>query len=232
MIFMALASLTVFCQEYPVGSVVMTDAGDYLTIPAPNNHLPSSRDVSITTLYASNNHGSPGGAVYFDIAVGSVDIVVDAFDINTVGAGNLGMSVYILAGGYAGNEEIAAAWGAPAATGTGVYAGLNNPSHITLAAPFTLSANTTYGIALVLDGGHGHYYTNGTGSNQVYSNADLTLSCGSATNVPFTGGVFTPRVWNGTVYYSYGVQVPLSSWALGIGIFLILVVAVVRMRRV
>ena len=31
--------------------------------------------------------------------------------------------------------------------------------------------------------------------------ADVTLTLGSATNVPFTGGVFSPRVWNGTMYY-------------------------------
>ena len=37
-----------------------------------------------------------------------------------------------------------------------------------------------------------------------YSNADLSLVLGSATNVPFTAPVFSPRVWNGTIYYTGG----------------------------
>src|SRR5690606_9679276 len=46
--------------------------------------------------------------------------------------------------------------------------------------------------------------TNGTGSNETYSNADLAINCGSATNVPFTAPIFSPRVWNGTVHYNVG----------------------------
>ena len=41
------------------------------------------------------------------------------------------------------------------------------------------------------------FYTNGNGSNQNYSNADLALALGSATNVPFTAPVFCLRLeWN------------------------------------
>lgn len=42
----------------------------------------------------------------------------------------------------------------------------------------------------------------GLGTNQNYSNADLSLALGSATNVPFTQPVFSPRVWNGTIFYT------------------------------
>jgi len=87
------------------------------------------------------------------------------------------------------------------ATGSGTGAGLNLPTHVTLSNPIPLLAGTLYGIALVADPSFGHYYTNGNGSNQNYSNADLALFLGSATNVPFTAPVFSPRVWNGTIYY-------------------------------
>src|SRR5439155_19234464 len=83
-------------------------------------------------------------------------------------------------------------------------AGTNNPTHVTLSNPIPLNAGTLYGIALVADPSFGHYYTNGNGSNQNYSNADLALFLGSATNVPFTAPVFSPRVWNGTIYYGGG----------------------------
>ena len=37
----------------------------------------------ITTLFASNNNGSAGGANYFDVTVASNPITVTALDINT-----------------------------------------------------------------------------------------------------------------------------------------------------
>ena len=75
---------------------------------------------------------------------------------------------------------------------------------MTLSNPFVLNAGTLYGIAVVADPAISLFYTNGTGSNQNYSNADLALFLGSATNVPFTAPVFSPRVWNGTIYYTGG----------------------------
>jgi hypothetical protein len=92
-------------------------------------------------------------------------------------------------------------------------------------------ANTTYGIALVLDGTHGHQYTNGDGGNQNYSNADLSLSFGTATNVPFTGNIFNPRVWNGTIYYDEAQTVPVANWAVLLGVVLIGTFIVIRYRR-
>src|SRR5690606_9547224 len=65
-------------------------------------------------------------------------------------------------------------------------------------------ANTTYGMALVLDGTHSHYYTNGDGSNQNFSNADMSMALGAASNVPFTTPIFAPRVFNGAIHYVTG----------------------------
>jgi hypothetical protein len=49
-------------------------------------------------------------------------------------------------------------------------------------------------------------YTNGTGANQFFSNADLSMTLGTASNVPFTAGIFSPRVWNGTLLYDVGTS--------------------------
>src|SRR5207248_7745470 len=94
------------------------------------------------------------------------------------------------------------------ATGSGTGAGLNLPTHVTLSNPIPLLAGTLYGIALVADPPFGHYYTNGNGSNQNYSNADLALFLGSATNVPFTAPVFSPRVWNRSEEHTSELQSP------------------------
>src|SRR5947208_12903064 len=104
---------------------------------------------------------------------------------------------------FQGHETNMALW-TQVATGSGTGAGLNNPTHVTLSNPIPLNAGTLYGIALVADPAFGHFYTNGNGSNQNYSNADLALFLGSATNVPFTAPVFSPSVWNGTIYYGGG----------------------------
>src|SRR6476469_2219355 len=156
----------------------------------------------ITTLFASNNNGSPGGANYFDVTVAANPITVTALDINTaetVAFSNV--RVYLLPGMTSvGHETNLALW-TQVATGSGTGAGVDLPTHVTLSNSFTLNAGTLYGIAVVADPAITLHYTNGTGPNQNYSNADLALVLGATSNVPFTAPVFSPRVWNGTIYY-------------------------------
>lgn len=179
--------------------------------------IASAKANSITTLFGTNNNGSPGGAVYFDITVASSALSITAFDLNTASTSPFSnLQVWILAGmSSQGNETNMALW-TEVATGSGTGAGTNNPTHVTLSNPFALAAGTLYGIAIVADPSFGHYYTNGNGSNQNYSNGDLSLSLGSASNVPFTAPVFSPRVWNGTVYYDV-VPEPSTIALLGLG---------------
>ena len=169
---------------------------------ATGSNVPTS---SITTLFASNNFGNLGGAVYFDLTVASSPISVTALDINTAETVSFSnFRVYVLPGmTSAGHETNMALW-TQVATGSGTGAGVDLPTHVTLSNPFPLNAGTLYGIALVADPAITHHYTNGNGSNQNYSNANVSLVLGSTSNVPFTAPVFSPRVWNGTVYYDVG----------------------------
>jgi hypothetical protein len=211
---------------------VTTDAGEKMEV-FPKTQVSSTKALpgSITTLFDANNNGSAGGAVYFDIITGNHPIHIYAFDINTAEAGAFTLSAYIRQGSYVGNESNISAWGTPK-TGTGTGAGLNIPSHVTLSSVIQLSANTTYGIALAFNTLHSWHYTNGTGSNQMYSNDDLTLSLGAASNVPFSPGVFTPRVWNGTIYYTLTeVTVPVSGWAIIAALLLISATLIFRFRK-
>ena len=170
----------------------------------------ASAQCDLTTLYAANNGGAVGGAVYFDLTVTSA-IVVSGVDVNTsVNGGAIGLTMYTIPGGTAGNMGSSAGWTAVAMDdGTAVGAGQNNPSTINFMSSAVITPGT-YGVALVGSGPGGtmdHDYTNGGGGNQNYNNALYAIAAGNADNTPFSGGVFTPRVWNGTI------KLPTPAWA-------------------
>lgn len=177
---------------------------------------------SLTTLFAANNGGSNGGAVYFDLQVGPNPISITAFETNTAETFQFDFTVYSLGAGttHVGNET-SAGWSV-IGTGAGTGMGRDIPSPVTLNGNINLAANTAYAFALVLDrdggGGNaaGHDYTNGTGGNQSFGNADLSLRLGTASNVPFTTPIFNPRVWNGTILYEV-IPAPASLALLGLG---------------
>src|SRR4029077_8503764 len=196
------ASATATFTPTPTAPATATPTAPATATPTAS---PSCTPAQITTLFASNNNGNPGGANYFDVTVAANPITVTALDINTsatVAFSNV--RVYVLPGMTSvGHETNMALW-TQVATGSGTGAGQDLPTHVTLSNSFTLNAGTLYGIAVVADPAIPLSYTNGNGSNQNFSNADLPLALGSATNVPFTAPVFSPRVWNGTIYYTGG----------------------------
>src|SRR5690554_5247522 len=187
-----------------VGFIIESDNEGVYTFHATCSDIGGGGSDCISTLYSGGNNGSPGGAVYFDVTVDSEDIELTSIDLNIDGAGTgFTVDVYTIEGTHVGNETNQGAW-TMRTSGSGTSAGEGSPSTATLDDTFVLSANTTYGIALVLDGTHSHYYTNGDGTNEHFENADIALDLGAATNTPFSGTVFTPRVFNGGLCYNVG----------------------------
>jgi hypothetical protein len=170
----------------------------------------------ITTLFNRDNGGSNGGAVYFDINVLNPNgITIEKIFTNSNETVLGSMDIYTRSGTSSGFQSSPVGW-TLVSSGSGTLAGLNNPSEFNV-SDFSLGFGVT-GIAIDASSSWGHDYTDGTGSNQFYSNADLSLTFGSATNVAFSGAVFTPRVWNGTIEYSTTAVPEPSSLALfGIG---------------
>ena len=170
---------------------------------------------SLTTLFAGNNLGNAGGGVYFDITTVGGAIQVLGFDVNTgalVGTA-IAFEVWTHPVTWDGFHNSSAGW-TRVGVGTGTAAGMDIPSAITLNAPFTLPGGTTLGMAITL-GTVAHAYTNGAGGlAQTFSNAELSMTLGGATNVFFGAGRFFPRVWNGTIYY---IPAPSSLALLGLG---------------
>jgi len=171
-----------------------------ITELAPPPALPPE---CVETLFFANNGGSVGGAVYFDITV-TQPISVGGLLTNTSIVGPLGMTVFTAPGTHVGFENDPAAW-TQVAEDDGLSSGLGADimTSLTFVTPFTLAPGT-YGIALVGDNvttslQMDHDYTNGNGMNENHVSGDgvISLSLGTATNAPFVGGIFSPRVWNG-----------------------------------
>lgn len=166
---------------------------------------PSFGQTCLTTLYAYNNGGSVGGAVYFDLTVTNA-VIVTGFHTNYTSSGTaVGLQVWNnpTVSTYAGNEAAAGWTQIGQDDGTAVSAGQNNPTVITLQTPLVLAPGT-YPMALVAVNESHDYTTGGASSQLVYSDPFMTISLGSASNVPFTGSAFTPRLWNGAVCYTPG----------------------------
>jgi hypothetical protein len=156
------------------------------------------------TLYAGTNGGSVGGAVYFTMTL-TQNVTFTGLETNydAVVGSPVGLTMYTTPTTHAGNETNMAVWTQVAVdNGAATSMGLNVPTPITFAAPVMLAAGS-YGIALV-SAGDGHRYTNGNGTNQSAMSPDgvISLTLGTALNVPFTGTPFNPRVWNGRFCHS------------------------------
>lgn len=157
----------------------------------------------VETLFAADNGGSMGGAVYFDITV-TQGISFSGLLMNTVELTQVGLTVFTTPGTYIGQENNVAAWTQVAEDdGGSLGLGRDLMTPVTFVSSFNLAPGTC-GMALMADnlttGAQvGHDYTNGNGANQNYISADtvISLSLGAATNVPFAGNIFSPRVWNG-----------------------------------
>ncbi len=154
--------------------------------PAVNNN--------IVTLFTGNT-GQAGNM--FDIKAVNT-LTVDSFDINCSVSGLI--EVWYRPGSYVGFISTTAGW-----TKVGDYtvttSGMNNPTRLPLGG-VTVPAGQTCGFYITYASGTGMWYNSGTGSNEVYTNADMTIEARHAGS--YFSVTITPRVWNGRVYYSVG----------------------------
>jgi subtilisin-like proprotein convertase family protein len=177
-----------------------TGPGAYTASQTFNFPAPPIPCSELATLFATNNGGSVNGQVFFDITVTNPNgITLGEVGLNasaTVGT-VFTLDVWTRTGTYVGNTTMTGWTNITSGTGTAMGTNLSSVADVT----DVLIPAGTWGVALVLTGS-GHSYTNGTGANQNYSNADLSLSAGAALNVPWVGTPFSPRVWNGVLRYN------------------------------
>jgi hypothetical protein len=152
---------------------------------------------SLTTLFASNN-GFAGNM--FDITP-TADLEITAIDINVTAAGTLAeVDVWYRAGTSVGFENSSAGW-TFLGSYSGTSAGQDLPTNIDMAGNgMTFLGGQSYGMYVDLTSysTQTFRYTNGANT---YSNADLSLTTNVGKGSGFGGSTFTPREWNGTIYY-------------------------------
>lgn len=152
---------------------------------------------SMKTLYnAGNGHR---GNMFDIVNTNTVAVQITGFDqcFNTTAADSF--RVYYMAGTFVGSETNSAAWtylGAmymtPTATAT--------PMSVTVPVNVTIPAGATYGFYLTNDLPGTNAYTNGTTLGAIKRQKD-GLQFLEGKGGGFFAVTFSPRVWNGNIYY-------------------------------
>jgi len=179
----------------------------------------ASAQNSITTTFAGGN--GQDGAMFDMTNVGTLPVQITGFDYRLFSGGGAGIfntiEVYYVTGGgsYAPHTTNAGAW-TLMGTDTVETATAPAPIHVNIGG-LTINPGETYGLYFTEIGvaATSVAYTNGNGSNQQYNNGEVQLDLGVGKSYPF-GSTFTPRVWNGTIYYNV-IPAPGAAALLGIG---------------
>jgi hypothetical protein len=176
----------------------------------------------LVTLAGGTNSGNVGGGVYFDLQINTT-VTINQIDFRC-GANSLAgtgfIDVYLGPPTYLNNVANPGLWAIVAST-TPAAVGPSVVVNGALASPFALGPGT-YGVALKSNN-HAHGYTNGVTctstttpgacANSLFSTAEMTLRAGAAQNAFLTGGVFTPRIFNGAIHYTNGgTPVVVANW--------------------
>ena len=163
----------------------------------------SSRSMpsTITTTFAANNTFAGN---MFDLTVsGMENIQIERFDVHVDNPGALTtISVYYRPGTYVGFENSSVGWTLMGSQQV-LSAGIGNPTEVNIGG-LIIPAGETYALYITVSDYPSTImqYTNGSNT---FMNADLTIQTGIGKGIPdFTGEVFNPRTWNGTIYYSTG----------------------------
>ncbi|WP_421751291.1 fibronectin type III domain-containing protein [Croceimicrobium sp.] len=137
---------------------------------------------------------------FFDV-LPSKDIELVAVDMNINSSGPQDVMVFARAGSFAGNITSLAGWTRLDSLSV-ISNGVGNPTHVSLANTFPMTAGSTYSVLVISTTSLLKYEPGTSAGAVVVQNNDLTIFEGVTTNWPLGGTVFNPRAWNGRLYYN------------------------------
>lgn len=168
----------------------------------------------------SLNTGYPGGngqaGNMFDVEA-SVSTTITGMSGN-FNTGTNTVDIYYRTDSYTNSPNNAAGWIQAASGVTVVSTGNGAGTMIPATLNINIPAGSTYGFLVICTTG-GVAYTNGTAVGALWAtNGRLTIYQGTGRGIPaFTGASFSPRNWNGTIFYGSdpcsNIRVPVTGIA-------------------
>jgi len=181
--------------------------GRYTVSLTTTNACRSATITKIVSTYSSletvfgggNGLSDAGAAALMDLRVlNPSGIVITGMDVSSFAAAASGtVELRVTNGGYAGATLDPAAWRL-VATGTAALTG-GAGSRDYVALPDVYLPPGRYGLAVSTSAGLS--YTDGVTATTSFGNGDATLVLGAAQQTRFSSAPFSPRVWNGALYY-------------------------------
>jgi len=157
---------------------------------------------SLSTTFAGGN-GQSGNM--FDVTAKD-DVRVHGFTISTSGVDpfeTLAVDVYMRNGSYVGFEDQMWEWtyvGTDYRSGSSIFASSSFNIEV---GGIDLQEGQDYAFYVHVASNHLGHSLNYTNGANTYENTDLILETGvGKSSAVFTGSTFTPRTWNGTVWYT------------------------------
>lgn len=155
--------------------------------------------ASLTTTFASNN-GQDGNM--FDV-VTLQNVTITGFDINI--NSNSTIEIYGKNGTHVGSETTPGNWNLITTIPNVVSAGEFNATSIQNSISVAIPAASIYSFYITSNNNTSFRYTDGSGLGNVYvQDTHIQILEGAGKEYPFSS-TFTPRIWNGTVYYDNGI---------------------------
>ena len=159
----------------------------------------------------SNNGGSPGWAIFFDVIAGTRSVSLTQMSTGNTGTAAASFTVEVFKrSGTALGGPVGSGPGSSSAgwTSLGTVPVIQGPAANGVSEIFTIPtilipAGDTVGIAVKFTGFGPRYTGTGSGPVTVYSDTNITLRTGDGRSAPFTptGSFFSPRVLTGVLRY-------------------------------
>ena len=164
--------------------------------------------TALTTTFADNNGGATGGAIYFTLeCTDPSGVSITDLDLNFPGGTAGSIDVYVKSGTWLPHTSAEYVLFTSGTVDDSSAAG--TPTNVVLATPLELGVGSPVGVAIVANG-LAHRYSDGEGESP-YTTTGLTLTVGGASNTPFAGSAFSPRLVNTNIYYSSGGATPTPA---------------------